>query len=459
MDTLLLVDDDLSLLDSLKMYFEERSSVSTTPFEVSTATSGTEALHLVQRSQPSIILLDMMLPDFNGLELLPELKKLSQPTPIVVATAFHDMATTIKAMKAGAFDYVHKPFVNISALDDILDRALRVRDASQGAIPAPNNRRVQLGDIVAVSEKMQSLLKEMGKTAAASKATVLIHGESGTGKERIAQVIHTYSNETERPFMGINCSAIVPTLLESELFGHERGAFTGAHHAKPGKFELAADGTVFLDEIGDMSLMLQAKLLRVLQEREFERVGSSKRIELQARVVAATHRDLAAEVASGRFREDLYQRLQVVRLELPPLRERREDIPALVHHLLARINAKVNKSVTHVSPEVMAQLIGAPWRGNVRELENVLTHAVVRASGQVLVAVEMPTMSPSATEHPRRRHDDTRPVPSLEEAEREVISRAWRHSSGHKGQMCQVLGISRPTLDRKLKKFGIAHDA
>ncbi len=258
------------------------------------------------------------------------------------------------------------------------------------------------------------------------------------------------------------------TLLESELFGHEKGAFTGATTTKLGKFELAEDGTVFLDEIGDMSLMLQAKLLRVLQEREFERVGGVKRIKLRARVIAATHRNLADEVATGRFREDLYQRLKVITLQIPPLRERREDIPLLVHHLLERINEKVHKRVTRVPPEVLEHLTRLPWRGNVRELENVLTRAVVLAPGEVLLGDDLPALEPGTPSEPSRplspsgplfavpAVDDASQIPTLEEAERMLIQRAMAVTKGHKGKTCQILGISRPTLERKLQKYALS---
>jgi two-component system response regulator AtoC len=263
--------------------------------------------------------------------------------------------------------------------------------------------------------------------------------------------------------VAINCSAIVDTLLESELFGHEKGAFTGAFAVKPGKFELAEDGTLFLDEIGDMSLMLQAKLLRVLQEREFERVGGVKKLKLRARVVAATHRDLATEVASGRFREDLYQRLKVITLHIAPLRERREDIPALVHHLLERINEKVHKRVTRVPSEVLDHLTHLPWRGNVRELENVLTRAVVLSPGEVLLSDNLPALE--VTDRPGALGEGEASwlpasangtLPTLAEAERILIFRALAITHGHKGKTCQMLGISRPTLERKLKQYGVA---
>jgi two-component system response regulator AtoC len=319
----------------------------------------------------------------------------------------------------------------------------------------------RFGDIVGNSPLIQKLIKEIGMVAA-SRATVLITGESGTGKELIARVVHNYSHDESRPFIGINCSAIVDTLLESELFGHEKGAFTGATAVKPGKFELAEDGTVFLDEIGDMSLMLQAKLLRVLQEREFEHVGGIKKLKLRARVVAATHRNIPDEVKLGRFREDLYQRLKVITLHVPPLRERREDIPSLVHHLLERINERVHKHVTRVPPEVLNHLTRLPWRGNIRELENVLTRAVVLSPGEVLLSDNLPSMDAAADgsrEAPPPSLSwglEGDAIPTLEQAERMLILRALSATQGHKGKTCELLGISRPTLERKLQKYRVA---
>ncbi|MBX5483352.1 MAG: sigma-54-dependent Fis family transcriptional regulator [Myxococcaceae bacterium] len=472
METLLLVDDDLSLLESLKMHFEDAELEGGAAFNVITATTAAGALKAAQESPPSLVILDMMLPDRSGLDIIDPLKAICGDAPILIVTAHHDMETTIRAMKAGAFDYIHKPFPDPAALDLVVNRALSVRQLSRRAASvAVDTPSFRLGDIVGTSPMMQELVKEIGKVAG-SRATVLITGESGTGKELVARVIHNYSSDEPRPFVGINCSAIVDSLLESELFGHEKGAFTGAATLKPGKFELAEDGTVFLDEIGDMSLMLQAKLLRVLQEREFERVGGVKRIRLRARIIAATHRDLRHEVEAGRFREDLYQRLKVITLSIPPLRERREDIPPLVHHLLARINEKVHKRVTRVPPEVLEHLCKLPWRGNIRELENVLTRAVVLAPGEVLLAENLPRLESehapgrdAETERGAPGHsmqwlyggavDDPSRIPTLDEAERILIIRALSATGGHKGKTCQILGISRPTLERKLQKYDI----
>src|SRR5438309_2042707 len=318
------------------MHLEERG------YGVVSAATGAEGFRLAEETSPSAIILDMRLPDGSGIDLIPELRKRSGETPVLMITAHHDMATTILAMKAGAFDYILKP-IDIRALDVAIDRALEVRRLSKGTdfLSVEAQRAVKMDDIVGISPPMQQLFKDVGRVAA-SRATVLIQGESGTGKELIARVIHSYSAGT-KPFIGINCSAIVDTLLESELFGHEKGAFTGAVAAKPGKFELAEDGSIFLDEIGELSQNLQAKLLRVLQEREVERVGGVRRIAIRARILAATNRDLAREVEAGRFREDLYQRLKVVTLAITPLRERREDIALLVVHLLMKIKQRTHK--------------------------------------------------------------------------------------------------------------------
>jgi two-component system response regulator AtoC len=457
MDTLLLVDDDVSLLESLSLHFEEAMKDGQPRFQVVTATSAAAGLAKARECAPSLVVLDMMLPDRSGIDLIEEMKAVCGDAPIVLVTAYHDMESTIRAMKLGAFDYIHKPFADPAALDLVINRALTVRQLSRRAASAElETTPARLGDLLGQTPVMQQLVKEIGKVSAAPRATVLVTGESGTGKELVARVIHNYSFDEPRPFVGINCSAIVETLLESELFGHERGAFTGATTTKPGKFEVAEDGTVFLDEIGDLSPLLQAKLLRVLQEREFERVGGTKRISLQARVIAATHRDLTEEVKAGRFRDDLHQRLRVIALHVPPLRDRRDDIPLLVKGLLERINGRVHKRVSRVPPEVMEALARLSWRGNVRELENVLTRAVVLSPGEVLLAESLPREEAPTEAEAQGWLSADGPLPTLEEAERVLIERALVLTRGHKGRACQMLGISRPTLERKLAKYGAA---
>ena len=450
MDRILIVDDDRSIRELLSMHLEERG------FSVLSAGTGADAFRLAAENAPSAIVLDMRLPDASGIDLIPELKKRAVEAPVLMITAHHDMATTIRAMKAGAFDYIHKP-IDIQAFDVALDRALEVRRLSRGHdyLSVEGGPAFNIDDIVGTSAVMQQLFKDLGRVAA-SRATVLIQGESGTGKELIANVIHSYS-APQKPFVAINCSAIVETLLESELFGHERGAFTGASQTKPGKFELAEDGSIFLDEIGDLSQNLQARLLRVLQERKVERVGGVKQIPINARILAATHRDLAADVRAGRFREDLYQRLKVVTLRLPPLRERVEDIPLLVEHLLVKINQRLHKNLRRVPREVIEKLQKRAWPGNVRELENVLTRAAVLSQGDLLLEEHLidqpPAAGPEPTPLPPAGGDGR--VPTLDEVERDHIVRVWALTKGHKGRTCQMLGISRPTLERKLKKYGL----
>jgi two-component system, NtrC family, response regulator AtoC len=452
MDHILIVDDDRSIRELLSMHLEERG------FGVVSAATGAEGFRLAEETSPSAIVLDMRLPDASGIDLIPELKKRAAEAPVLMITAHHDMATTIRAMKAGAFDYIHKP-IDIQAFDVALDRALEVRRLSRGNdyLAVDGGPAYNMDDIVGASPVMQRLFKDLGRVAA-SRATVLIQGESGTGKELIANVIHSYS-APQKPFIAINCSAIVETLLESELFGHEKGSFTGAVQTKPGKFELAEEGSIFLDEIGDLSQNLQARLLRVLQERKVERVGGVKQIPINARILAATHRELADDVRTGRFREDLYQRLKVVTLRLPPLRERVEDIPLLVEHLLVKINQRLHKNLRRVPREVIEKLQKRSWPGNVRELENVLTRAAVLSEGDILREehlVEQPVPGVDGVPAAPAASTGNGRVATLDEVEREHIVRVWGLTRGHKGRTCQMLGISRPTLERKLKKYGIA---
>jgi two-component system response regulator AtoC len=452
MDRILIVDDDRSIRELLSMHLEERG------FRVLSASTGAEGSRIAAETPPAAIVLDMRLPDASGIDLIPELKKHAAEAPVLMITAHHDMATTILAMKAGAFDYIHKP-IDIRAFDVALDRALEVRRLSKGTdyLSVEANRAFKMDDIVGASRAIQQLFKDVGRVAS-SRATVLIQGESGTGKELIARVIHSYS-APQKPFIAINCSAIVDTLLESELFGHEKGAFTGAVQGKAGKFELAEDGSIFLDEIGELSQNLQAKLLRALQEREVERVGGVRRIPIKARILAATNRDLATEVEAGRFREDLYQRLKVVTLSLPPLRDRPEDIPLLVEHLLVKINQRLHKNLRRVPREVIEKLQKREWPGNVRELENVLTRAAVLSQGDMLLEEHLIEQKPTmrgAVHAPGAALVSEERVPTLDDVEREHIGRVWTLTRGHKGRTCQLLGISRPTLERKLKKYGIS---
>jgi len=459
------------------MHLEDRSC------EVLSAGCAADGERLARETGPDAVVLDVNLPDRSGLDLLEGLRRATE-APVLVITGSREMAPTILAMKGGAFDFIRKP-IDLDVFDRALDRALEERRVSR-ALPAPS--AAPPGEpgsppegIVGTGRRMQEILKEIGKVAA-SRAAVLLLGESGTGKDLVARIIHQYSSPA-RPFVPVNCAAIVETLLESELFGHERGAFTGAVASRPGKCELAADGTLFLDEIGDLSGNLQAKLLRLLQEREFERVGGVRRMPLHARLVAATNRDLPEAVRAGRYRDDLYQRLKVVTIELPPLRERREDIPALVEHLLARVNARYRRCVSKVPPEVMDELGARPWFGNVRELENALTRSVVMAPGDVLLRSLLPPpeaprggvvpvppaawvapaagwssalAAPRPAEPPRAQTGEGASIATLDEMERDHIARALQFTGGHRGRTCELLGITRPTLERKLRKYGLS---
>ncbi|MCX7634396.1 MAG: sigma-54 dependent transcriptional regulator [Syntrophales bacterium] len=457
MAKILVIDDDRSIAESLDLYLTEEGHT------VFTALTGTDGLNAYVKHNPDVVILDIRLPDIDGFTVLEDLREEDENIKVIMITAFHDMDSTIKAMKFGAFDYIHKP-INIEELDMAIGKALKSLEMERkirGLLNEPS-RSFKVGDIVGNSKEMKEIFKTIG-VVSQSRTTVLIEGESGTGKELIAKVIHSNTSPDE-PYIAVNCSAIVETLLESELFGHEKGSFTGAITRKLGKFELARYGTVFLDEISEMSLNLQAKLLRVLQEMEFERVGGKDRIKVNARIIAATNKDLKTLVKEGKFRDDLYYRLNIVSIRIPPLRERREDIPLLVDYLLAKINRDLHKRVIGVSDEMMEIFMRYRWPGNVRELENLLTRAVVVAKGQVLVRSDFPELAEEpaevAGEQGKAPEDDLwgggGRLFTLDEIEERYIRKVIRENPGkNKGELCEILGISRPTFERKLEKYGI----
>jgi len=395
---------------------------------------------------------------------LEDLREENENVKVIMITAHHDMESTINAMKGGAFDYIHKP-IHIDELDMAIKKALKTQEMEKkidGLLMEPS-RSFKVGDIIGSGREMREIFKTIG-VVSQSRTTVLIQGESGTGKELIAKVIHHNTSPNE-PYIAVNCSAIVETLLESELFGHEKGSFTGAVNRKLGKFELARYGTVFLDEISEMSLNLQAKLLRVLQEMEFERVGGKDRVKVNARIIAATNKDLKAMVKEGKFRDDLFYRLNIVAIFIPPLRERQDDIPTLVDYLLAKINRDLHKKVMGVSQEMMDLFMQYSWPGNIRELENLLVRAVVVAKGQILgksdfpdlmenYARETPSTKAYAEDLPR-----TEKTMTLDQMEEVYIKKILAENSHkNKGEICEILGISRPTLERKLEKYGISFE-
>ena len=459
MASILVIDDDESIVETLDLYLTEEG------YTVRTALTGTDGLNQYVQEPSDVVILDIRLPDVDGFSVLEDLKEENENVKVIMITAFHDMETTINAMKGGAFDYIHKP-VNVDELDLAIKKALKSLEMEKkidGLLMEPS-RNFRVGDIIGTGNEMREIFKTIG-TVSKSRTTVLIQGESGTGKELIAKVIHNNTSPDE-PFIAVNCSAIVETLLESELFGHEKGSFTGAVARKLGKFELARFGTVFLDEISEMSVNLQAKLLRVLQEMEFERVGGKDKVKVHARIMAATNKDLKLMVKEGKFRDDLYYRLNIVAINLPPLRTRRQDIPHLIDYLLSKINLDLHKKIIGVSGEMMEKFMTYSWPGNIRELENLLVRACVVAKGQVLGVGDFPELGkddPSIVV----RKDETTDVfmpdqlgkfLTLDQVEERYIRKIIKETDKNKGEICETLGISRPTFERKLEKYGITFE-
>ncbi len=404
------------------------------------------------------MLLDLGLPGGSGFDVFTALAGQPNAPTVVVVTARDDMQSTVKAIQLGAHEYIVKP-VDIDRLRAVIRGALDGRD-SREALVAIGAGVHQTGDILGKSPSIRDVWKQIGAVST-TRAPVLISGESGTGKELVARAIHVASADRAKPFVAVNCTALAPGLLESELFGHVRGAFTGAIGDRPGRFELAGRGALFLDEIAEIPLELQAKLLRVLQERTFERVGDSRAIALEARVIAATHRDLAQMVARGTFREDLFYRLRVVEIALPPLRERAGDIPVLVEGLLAKVTADLGKQIRFVTPTALARLVAYHWPGNVRELENMLTRAVVLAKTDVLDETLLPLGASApvgAAAVAAGESDAEGALSTLREMERRHVIRVLAHTEWNKRRACAILEISRPTLDRKIDDYGLRKD-
>jgi DNA-binding NtrC family response regulator len=442
---ILIVEDDPALNLLLCTHYEEQGYAAN---GVETCQAAREA---VSEGAPDLVLLDHHLPDGTGLDLLDQLAALEPEMPIIMMTGIHDLELAISAIKAGAYDFIHKP-VQTEQLNHVVAQALDHRRLAKQmrALRYGDEGPVRMEGLVGQSRAMLEVSKHIA-LASQSAASVLITGESGTGKEMVARAIHGHSG-LPGPFLAVNCAAIVDTLLESELFGHEKGAFTGAVARKEGKFELAQDGTLFLDEIGELALPLQAKLLRVLQEHTFERVGGTRTLSSNARIIAATNRDLDEEVQGRRFREDLLYRLKVVHFHLPPLRERREDIPLLVKHLLEKTARNLHKPPLRPTEAAQRMLERYPWPGNVRELENVLTRAAALARDDILTP-QLLNLEPHGNTPSPGDGEAPSPLRSLDEVEAEHIQRVLHHTGGHKGRTCEVLGISRPALDRKIHKY------
>lgn len=450
MKKVLLIDDEIGALESLSSWFEEIG------YNIHTASTGTEGLALVKKINPDVVITDIKMPDISGFEVLSAIKEYDEMIQVIVITAFDDMDTTIEAMQKGAYDYIAKP-LDIKRLEMTVRRALDNRKKSQ-KLELLEPSSTSDGDfntqLIGKTPVMSEIFKKMGK-ASSNRVTVLVQGESGTGKELIARIIHNSGVTKDHPFVAINCTALPENLLESELFGHVKGSFTDAIRDKRGKFELAGEGTVFLDEISEMSFNLQAKLLRVLQEHEFERVGGESTIPLKARIIAATNKNMQKMVEDGTFREDLYYRLSVFTITSPPLRDRRDDIEILVKYFLDKINKKLHKNVRKIPKDVMLILKNHEWRGNVRELENTLMQAVVLSKSDMLEKDNILLRKYSGNEFSDLIARDNL---SLEELEKTYIKRILDRTGWNVKVACEVLKISKATIYRKIDQYELSQE-
>ncbi len=433
--------------------------------EIVTASSGAAGLELLRKGGADFVVTDLKMEGTGGLEVTAKVKEIDPACPVLIVTAFGSVETAVEAMRLGAMDFLQKPFAP-EVLRLKIERALELRGERRGraraeaeveALRADAAARYPGSEIVGQSAPMRTLYETIAKVALPD-IPVLIAGESGTGKELVARALHQGSRRKGGAFVKVNCGALAETLLESELFGHEKGAFTGAIRRKLGRFELADGGTLFLDEVGDMTPALQLKLLRVLQEREFERVGGEETIKVDVRIVSATHRDLKAEVAAGRFREDLFYRLHVVPCEVPPLRERREDIPILVQHFIMKHGPRINPTVQGIDEASLERLRNHQWPGNVRELENAVEQALVFANGPIIDVSCLPSFLRDAPvpEHTLALPSGDRTLTEvLEDLERQLIQRAYEKTAGVKTETARLLGIKTSALYYKLEKYGI----
>jgi len=444
-ETILVVDDDPDIREILRDRLESLGC------RVLLAPSGQEGLELLEKQSLQMVLLDIEMPGMNGLEMLKEIRKRGHDVTVVMITAFGTIERAVQAMKEGAYDFIPKPF-EPDHMALIVEKALERERLKRGVELFFEETCERYRMVVGRSVKMNRAI-ELSKKAAASRSTVFLLGESGTGKEIFARAIHNWGERKDKPFIAINCVGLSRELLESELFGHEKGAFTGAIELKKGKMELAHGGTVFLDEVGDVSQEVQTKLLRFLQEREFERVGGTKPICVDVRIIAATNRDLDAAVKKGEFREDLYYRLNVIPITLPPLRERREDIPLLSIYFLQRFAVETKKKFTEITQEAQEKLLAYEWPGNVRELANVIERAVVLGQGPKLSLHDLPTKMVSAGSASRRDgfvyHD------AIDDYRRELILKVLAQTQGNRAAAAKVLGLQRTYLSRLIKGLRI----
>lgn len=440
MKSVLVIDDDPLIRKTLSSYLSKKG------FEAVTAEDGEEGIQKYEEHIPDLVILDIRLPDVDGLEVLGRIREKNPNASIIIMTAYDDMKTTIEAIKLGAFEYLVKPLDYVE-LDLTIDKAFQIRSLEDKVsyLLEEKQKEFTIDNIIGRSVKMREVFKLIGSVAN-TRTNVLIQGESGTGKELVAKAIHYNSPYRGEPFIVINCSAISDTLLESELFGHVKGAFTDAVYETKGKFEIAGKGTLFLDEIGDISANLQSKLLRVIETRDFMKVGGEKILKTEARIIAATNQDLKKLIEIGKLREDLYYRLKVVEIALPPLCDRKEDIPELVAYLLEKINRDLRKNVRKVPPEVMKTMMNLPWEGNVRELENALIRGVILAKGDVILDENLALEMGDKKLYPKQL------VP-LKDVEKDYIQHVLKATKGNKTRTSQILQITRPTLDKKIKEY------
>ena len=445
-ESILIADDDSYIQEALKDRLESLG------YHVLVVDDGKAALESIGRYSPHMAFLDIEMPGMKGMEVLKEIRRRDKDLPVIMITAYGSIDLAVEAMKEGAFDFIPKPFKG-AHVAMVVHKALEQQKLKRNVAILGDEIDKRYRLVAGKSEKMNAAI-DAARKSAASSSTVLLLGESGVGKELFARAIHNWSERKDRPFVAINCVGLSKDLLESELFGYERGAFTGAQQRKKGKIELANSGTVFLDEIGDISEALQSRLLRFLQEREFERVGGTELIRVDVRIIAATNRNLQAAVKEGRFREDLYYRINVVPLALPPLRERKEDIPELARHFLMRFAGESKKNFTELSQHAMEKLVAYDWPGNVRELANVVERAIVLGQPPAIQADDLPMEIVAAT----RQDQLDRPLnyqETVDEYRREVIVKALQQSNGNRTAAAKLLGLERAYLQRLLKSFGI----
>jgi two-component system, NtrC family, response regulator AtoC len=464
MAKVLVLDDEANLRKVLAAMLRREG------YDVTVAVDGEQGLAEFQKNGADIVVTDLVMPKLGGLELLKAVNAANSDVPVIIITAHGTVDSAVEAIKLGAFDYITKPF-DQSELSAVIAKAAKAHAIAQRSVRADARARAA---IIGDSPQMQEVFKIIDKVAD-TPSTVLITGESGTGKELVATALHGASGRRDRPFIKINCAAIPATLLESELFGYERGAFTGAVTSKPGRFELADGGTLFLDEIGEIPVEMQVKLLRALQESEFERVGGIKTTHVDVRLVAATNRDLLVEIEAGRFRKDLYYRLAVVPIALPALRERRSDVPMLARHFLEKYNRKLNKRIEGIAEDALALLQGYPWPGNIRELENLMERVLLFADGPLITARDLPEsmrhgagsapvpapVSLHAVEASASGEGGLKDIIRMKaaELERDLIAKALEETGGNVTRAAKLLQISRKSLQTKMKEFGLRDSA